>query len=191
VYKLAQAVAQGAREVSGAQVDLKRVPETLPQDVLEKMNAIQAQKEYESIPIAQPNELGNYDCILFGTPGRFGNMAAQMKTFLDATGGLWMAGALVGKVGGVFCSTANQHGGQESVILTFMTYLFHQGMVVVGLPYTFQGQQKVDEVTGCSPYGASTIAGGRGERTPTKTELDGAHFQGKHAATIAAKLCKA
>jgi NAD(P)H dehydrogenase (quinone) len=187
LYQMAKAVAEGARE-AGATVDIKRVPETLPKEVLEKMHAAEAQKAFADVPVAEPAELANYDAIIFGTPTRFGNMAAQMKTFLDATGGLWMSGALVGKVGGVFVGSATQHGGQESTILSFHTVLLHHGFVVVGLPYAFQGQMGLDEIKGGSPYGASTIAGGQGERLPSKIDLDGAHFQGKHIATIAGKL---
>eukprot|EP00993_Chasmostoma_nieuportense_P003773 NODE_4476_length_781_cov_86.738532_g4317_i0.p1 GENE.NODE_4476_length_781_cov_86.738532_g4317_i0~~NODE_4476_length_781_cov_86.738532_g4317_i0.p1 ORF type:complete len:227 (+),score=63.42 NODE_4476_length_781_cov_86.738532_g4317_i0:56-682(+) len=189
IYTMAQAVADGARD-AGACVTIKRVPETLPTEVLEKMHAVEAQKQFEHIPIATPNELADYDCIIFGTPTRFGNMCGQMKSFLDATGGLWMSGALVGKVGSVFTSSGTQHGGQESTILTFITYLFHQGMVAVGLPYSFQGQMAIDEVNGCSPYGASTIVGGKGDRMPSGLELDGARFQGKNAASIAVKLSR-
>lgn len=187
VYRMAQAVAEGARD-AGAEVTLKRVPETLPAEVLGKMGALEAQKAFASVPVADPSELASYDAVLFGTPTRFGNMAAQMKQFLDATGGLWAKGALVGKVGSVFASTATQHGGQESTILTFHTVLMHHGMVVVGLPYAFQGQMRIDELTGGSPYGASTIAGGQGERMPSENELAAARYQGKHVATIAKKL---
>ncbi len=190
VYKMAQAVAEGAKEVAGAQVELRRVPETLPADVLQKMGAVEAQKAFADIPICKVDELASADAIIFGTPTRFGNMCGQMRQFLDATGQLWSQGALVGKVGSVFASTATQHGGQESTLLSFHITLLHQGLVVVGLPYAFQGQMRNDEITGCSPYGATTIAGTQGERTPSENELAGARFQGKHVAEIAAKLAK-
>ncbi len=188
IHRMAEAVAEGARSVAGAEVELRRVPETLPAEVLEKMGAVAPQKTFAHIPVCTVDELGKADAIIFGTPTRFGNMCGQMRQFLDATGGLWLSGALVGKVGSVFASSATQHGGQESTILSFHTTLLHQGMVVVGLPYAFQGQMNNDEITGCSPYGASTIAGTKGERHPTGNELEGARFQGKHVASIAAKL---
>jgi len=190
VYRMAEAVAEGARSVKGAEVELRRVPETLPREVLEKMGALEAQKTNAHVPICTVDELGAADAIIFGTPTRFGNMCGQMRQFLDATGQLWMKGALVGKVGSVFASSATQHGGQESTILSFHITLLHHGMVVVGLPYAFQGQMRVDEITGGSPYGASTIAGTRGERTPTENEIEAARFQGKHVATIASKLAR-
>jgi NAD(P)H dehydrogenase (quinone) len=189
IGRMAEAVAEGAREVKGADVELRRVPETLTPEVLEKMGAVEAQKALASIPVCTVDELAAADAIIFGTPTRFGNMCGQMRQFLDATGGLWMKGALVGKVGSVFTSSATQHGGQESTILSFHITLLHQGMVLVGLPYAFAGQMRIDEITGGSPYGASTIAGTKGERTPSENELDAARFQGKHVATIAAKLC--
>ena len=188
VYKMAEAIADGAGEVGGAEVELRRVPETLPEDVLEKMGAVEPQKAFAHIPVCTVEELTNADAVIFGTPTRFGNMCGQMRQFLDATGQLWAKGALVGKVGSVFTSTATQHGGQESTLLTFHVTLLHHGFVVVGLPYAFQGQMNNDEITGGSPYGASTIAGTQGERTPTENELAGARFQGKHVASIAAKL---
>ena len=188
IYNMAEAVAQGAREAGGVDVELRRVPETLPQEVLEKMGAVEAQKAFAHVPVATVDELASADAIIFGTPTRFGNMTGQMRQFLDATGQLWAKGALVGKVGSVFTSTATQHGGQESTLLSFHTNLLHHGMVVVGLPYAFQGQMRTDELTGGSPYGASTIAGGRGERMPSENELAGARFQGKHVAAIAKKL---
>lgn len=190
VHRLAEAVAEGAREVSGAAVEMRRVPETLPEEVLKKMGAIEPQKAFAHIPVCQVDELASADAIFFGTPTRFGNMCGQMRQFLDATGQLWAKGALVGKVGSVFTSSNTQHGGQESTILSFHITLLHQGMVVVGLPYSFQGQMRVDEITGGSPYGASTIAGGQGERMPSENELAGARFQGKHVAAIALKLAK-
>ena len=190
VFKMAEAIAEGAKAVAGTEVEMRRVPETLPQEVLAKMGALEAQKQFSHIPVCSVDELPDADAIIFGTPTRFGNMCGQMRQFLDATGQLWAKGALVGKVGGVFTSTATQHGGQESTILTFHVTLLHQGFIVVGLPYTFQGQTRVDEITGGSPYGASTIAGGDGSRMPSENELEGARFQGKHVATIAAKLSK-
>jgi NAD(P)H dehydrogenase (quinone) len=188
VYQMAQAIVEGARQVPGVEIEMRRVPETLPLDVLQAMGAVEAQKTFAHIPVAEVNELAAADAIVFGTPTRFGNMCGQMRQFLDATGQLWQQGALVGKVGSVFASTGTQHGGQESTILSFHTTLLHQGMVVVGLPYAFQGQMRNDEITGCSPYGASTIAGTQGERMPSENELAGARFQGKHVATIASKL---
>jgi NAD(P)H dehydrogenase (quinone) len=188
VYKMAEAVAQGAREVAGAEVEVRRVPETLPPEVLVKMGAVEAQKQFSHIPVCTVTELPKADAIIFGTPTRFGNMCGQMRQFLDATGQLWAKGALVGKVGSVFTSSATQHGGQESTILTFHVTLLHQGFVVVGLPYAFQGQMRMDEITGGSPYGASTIAGGDGSRMPSENELEAARFQGKHVARIASKL---
>jgi NAD(P)H dehydrogenase (quinone) len=190
VHRMAEAVAEGAKEIKGAQVEMRRVPETLPQDVLAKMGALEAQKSFSQIPLCTVEELASADAIVFGTPTRFGNMCGQMRQFLDATGQLWARGALVGKVGSVFTSSATQHGGQESTILSFHITLLHHGFVIVGLPYSFQGQMRVDEITGGSPYGASTIAGGQGERMPSDNELAAARFQGKHVATIAAKLAK-
>jgi NAD(P)H dehydrogenase (quinone) len=190
IHRMAEAVAEGVREVPGADVVVRRVPETLPEDVLRKMGALEAQKGLAHVPVCSVDELPAADAILFGTPTRFGNMCGQMRQFLDATGELWAKGALVGKVGSVFTSSATQHGGQESTILGFHTNLLHQGMVIVGLPYAFQGQMRIDEMTGCSPYGASTITGGKGERLPSANELAGARFQGRHVATIAAKLAR-
>jgi NAD(P)H dehydrogenase (quinone) len=190
VYKMAEAMAEGVRAVPGAEAILRRVPETLPADVLQKMGAVESQKAFAHIPVCTVDELPAADAIIFGTPTRFGNMCGQMRQFLDATGQLWAKGALVGKVGSVFASSATQHGGQESTILSFHITLLHQGMIVVGLPYAFAGQSRNDEITGGSPYGASTIAGTKGERTPSANELDAARFQGKHVAAIAAKLVK-
>jgi len=183
IEKMASAVAEGARE-AGAEAVVKRVPELVPEDVARKSGF----KLDQAAPIATVDELTDYDAIILGTPTRFGNMAAQMKNFLDQTGGLWAAGKLIGKVGGVFTSTATQHGGQESTILATQIVLLHQGMVVAGLPYSFQGQMGVKEITGGSPYGASTIAGGDGSRQPGDDELAGARYQGRHIAQIAAKL---
>lgn len=188
IYKMAEAVAEGVREVQGCEAVIKRVPETLPEAVLEKMGALDAQKGMAHLPVVTVEDLAAADAIIFGTPTRFGNMCGQMRQFLDATGGLWTNGSLVGKVGSVFTSSATQHGGQESTILSFHITLLHQGMVVVGLPYTFTGQMGISEITGCSPYGASTIAGGQGERMPSANELAGARFQGAHVARIALKL---
>jgi len=190
VFKMAEAIAEGAKAVAGTEVEIRRVPETLPQEVLTKMGAVEAQKQFSHIPVCTVDELPDADAIIFGTPTRFGNMCGQMRQFLDATGQLWAKGSLVGKVGSVFTSTATQHGGQESTILTFHVTLLHQGFVVVGLPYAFQGQMRMDEITGGSPYGASTIAGGDGSRMPSENELEAARFQGRHVATIAARLSK-
>ena len=188
IFKMAEEIAEGAKNVAGAKVEIRRVPETLPQEVLEKMGAVEAQKAFSHVPVCTVDELAEADAIIFGTPTRFGNMCGQMRQFLDSTGSLWAAGSLVGKVGSVFTSSATQHGGQESTILTFHVTLLHHGFVVVGLPYAFQGQMRIDEITGGSPYGASTIAGGDGSRMPSENELAAAHFQGKHVASIAARL---
>jgi len=190
VHKMAEAVAEGAKSVPNAEVVVRRVPETLSQEILSKMGAIEAQKAMEKVPVCTVDELATADAIIFGTPTRFGNMCGQMRQFLDATGGLWATGALVGKVGSVFASSATQHGGQESTILSFIITLLHHGLVIVGLPYSFQGQMRNDEITGGSPYGASTIAGTKGERSPTTNELEAARFQGQHVATIASKLAR-
>lgn len=183
IEKMAESVAAGVRE-GGADVVVKRVPELVPEDVARKSHF----KLDQPAPIATVDELPDYDAIIIGVPTRFGNMPAQMKNFLDQTGGLWAGGKLIGKVGSVFTSTATQHGGQESTILSTHTVLLHQGMVIVGLPYSFQGQMGVAEITGGSPYGASTIAAGDGSRQPSANELAGAHFQGRHVAQIAARL---
>ncbi|ANK81152.1 MAG: NAD(P)H:quinone oxidoreductase, type IV [Rhizobiales bacterium NRL2] len=184
VETMAKAVAEGAQSVAGAKVDLKRVPETVPDDIVQEKGF----KRDQDVEIASPEELENYDAIIFGTPTRFGMMCGQMRNFLDQTGALWATGKLVGKVGGVFTSSATQHGGQESTILSFHTTLLHQGMVVAGLPYAFQGQMGLDEIKGGSPYGASTIAGGDGSRQPSEVELEGARFQGRHITEIASRL---
>ncbi len=188
IYQMAQAVVKGAHEVQGAVVDLKQVPETLPDEVLGKMGALEARKAFAQIPVCTINELATYDAIIFGAPTRFGNMCGQMRQFLDATGQLWSKDALVGKVGSVFTSSGTQHGGQESTILSFHITLLHLGMIIVGLPYSFELQKDIHEITGCSPYGASTIAGPDGSRLPSTHELTGARFQGKHVASIAARL---
>ncbi|MCC2548265.1 NAD(P)H:quinone oxidoreductase [Hymenobacter sp. BT175] len=188
IYRLAEAIAEGARQVEGNQVDLRRVPETLPPALLDQIGATEAQKAFAHIPVARPEELENYDAILFGTPTRYGNVCGQMQAFMDSTGALWARGALVGKAGGVFVSTATQHGGQETTIRSFHTELLHHGFVIVGLPYAWQGQTGHEEVTGGTPYGASTVAGGQGERQPSANELEGAAFQGRHTAEIGRKL---
>jgi NAD(P)H dehydrogenase (quinone) len=181
---MAGAIAAGAKSVTGTQVDVKRVPELVPEDVARKSGL----KLDQAAPIATVDELANYDAVIFGAPTRFGMMAAQMRNFLDQTGSLWVKGALIGKVGSVFTASATQHGGQESTILSFHTTLLHHGMVVVGVPYSCKAQMRMDEITGGSPYGASTIAGGDGSRQPSATELSIARFQGEHVAKIAAKL---
>ena len=186
VETMANAVAEGAREVAGVEVTVKRVPELVPPEVAAKSGF----KIDQAAPIATPDELADYDAIIIGTPTRFGNMAAQMKNFLDQTGGLWMSGALVGKVGSVFASTATQHGGQESTILSTHTVLLHQGMEIVGLPYSFAGLTNMDEITGGTPYGATTLAKSDGSRQPSSNELDGARFQGRHVAEITAALVR-
>ena len=183
VEKMAMAVAEGVRE-AGSEAIVKRVAETVPIEVAKKSGY----KLDQEAPFAKVDELPQYDAIIFGTPTRYGNMAGQMKTFLDQTGALWAKGALVGKVGSVFTSTATQHGGQESTVLTFHTVLLHLGLVVVGLPYSFKAQMGVGEVMGNSPYGASTIADNDGSRQPSRVELDGARFQGRYVAQVAAKL---
>lgn len=188
IYQMAEAVAQGVKEVPGAEVSLRRVPETLPDELLKKIGAFDVQKTFAHVPVCAVEELAAADAIIFGAPTRFGNMCGQMRQFLDGTGGLWAKGALVGKVGSVFTSSGTQHGGQESTILSFHTTLLHQGMIIVGLPYTFTEQTQTDIVAGCSPYGASTIAGNTGGRLPNEQELAGARFQGKHVAAITAKL---
>lgn len=184
IEAMAEAMAEGAASVPGTEVFVKRVPELVPDDVA----AASGIKLDQNAPVAKPDELADYDAIIFGTPTRFGNMAAQMRNFLDQTGGLWFAKALVGKVGSVFVSTASQHGGQETTITSFHTTLLHHGMVIVGLPYTFEGNSEMGEISGGTPYGASTLAGNDGSRMPSANELAGARFQGAHVATIAGKL---
>lgn|SRR5512145_3251470 len=190
IYRMAEAVKEGAGSVNGVTVRMCRVPETLSEETLEKMGAQDAKKAQANVSICKLEDLISADAIIFGTPTRFGNMCGQMRQFLDSTGSLWSKGALVGKVGSVFTSSATQHGGQESTILSFHNTLLHHGMIIVGLPYTFEGQMRIDEVTGSSPYGASTIAGGDGKRMPSENELDAARFQGKHVAGIASKLVR-
>lgn len=184
VEQMAQAVAEGARQVDGVDVTLKRVPELVPADVAER----EGYKIDQAASVAVPGELADYDAIVFGTSSRFGNMAAQMRSFLDRTGGLWETHALVGKVGSVFVGTGTQHGGQETTITSFHTTLFHHGMIVVGLPYSFQGQLAMDHITGGSPYGATTLSAPDGSRMPSANELEGARFQGRHVATITRAL---
>jgi NAD(P)H dehydrogenase (quinone) len=181
---LAKAVREGAAELEGTQVELKRVPELIPEEQARQYGV----KLDQEAPVADPNELGDYDAVIFGTPTRFGNMCAQMRNFLDQTGGLWVKGALVGKVGSVFTSTASQHGGQETTITSFHSTLLHHGMIVVGTPYAIPNLSQMDEISGGSPYGASSITGSDGKRMPSENELTIARFQGKHVATIARKL---
>jgi NAD(P)H dehydrogenase (quinone) len=188
IHAMAEAVAEGAAEISSMDVAIRRVPETLSDEILGKMGALNTQKKLSDILICTLDDLASADAIIFGTPTRFGNMCGQMRQFLDSTGGLWAADALVGKVGSVFTSSATQHGGQETTILSFYITLLHHGMIIAGLPYSFKGQRRIDEITGCSPYGASTIAGPQGERMPSENELDAARYQGRHVASIAAKL---
>ena len=184
VERMAQEVAEGARSVQGIEVTVKRVPETMPPETAAAIHA----KADQAAPIAKPEELADYDAIIFGTPTRFGNMCGQMRNFLDQTGSLWQQGKLVGKVGSVFVSTATQHGGQETTITSFHTTLFHHGMVVIGVPYACTQLTNMDEITGGTPYGASTLSKGDGSRMPSANELTVAKFQGQHVATIAKKL---
>ena len=190
IHRMAEAVVEGIETVDGAEALLRRVPETLSEDVLEAMGAKDSTAAQAAIETAEVDELADMDGIIIGTPTRFGNMCAQMRQFLDATGQLWLHGKLVGKPGGVFTSSNTQHGGQESIILSVHTTLLHHGMVIVGLPYTFREQMRMDQITGCSPYGASTIAGQSGERTPSENELEGARFQGRHLTEIARRLAR-
>src|SRR4029078_5081912 len=183
IEQMAYAAAEGAKS-AGAEVDVKRVPELVPEDVAKKSGFKLDQKA----PVATVDDLPNYDAIIFGSGTRFGNITAQLRNFMDQTGSLWMKGALMGKVGSVIPSQATQHGGQESTILTFIPTLLHQGMVIVGLPYSFQGQMGLDEMQGGSPYGAFTIPGADGSRQPSAIELEAARYQGRHVAEIAAKL---
>jgi len=183
IETMAGAVAEGARQ-AGAEVDIKRVPELVPDDVARQSGY----KLDQPAPIAQVEDLPNYDAIIIGTGTRYGRPTAQMSNFLDQTGGLWASGALNGKVGGAFTSTASQHGGQETTLMSLITNMLHLGLVIVGMNYGYSGQLKLDEVTGGTPYGASTIAGGDGSRQPTENELDGARYQGRQIAEIAAKL---
>jgi NAD(P)H dehydrogenase (quinone) len=188
VYRLAEALAAGAREVPDTEVALLQVPELVPEEVLEKSGAAAARRAFAHVPLATVEGLAQADAIVFGTPTRFGNMAAQMRNFLDQTGALWMKGALIGKVGSVFVSTASQHGGQETTITSFHSTLLHHGMIVVGVPYAESRLLEMGEITGGTPYGASTITRGDGSRQPSENELAIARFQGRHVATIAAQL---
>ena len=190
VYKMAEAEAEGARSVEGVDVKVLQVPELVPDSALERVGALAARAAFAHVPVAEPAMLAEADAVIFGTPTRFGNMCAQMRNFLDQTGGLWMKGALAGKVGSVFCSTGTQHGGQETTITSFHTTLLHHGMVIVGVPYTEQRLVNMAEITGGSPYGASTLAGADGSRHPSENELGIARFQGAHVAAIAKKLLK-
>ena len=192
IYKMAEAVAAGAREVEGAEVGIYQVPETLPHEVIVKMGAVETKKLFAHIPVLTrdmyKDVLADADALIFGTPTRYGMMTAEMRTVLDGLGGLWSQDAFVGKVGSVFTSSATQHGGQESTILSFHVSLLHLGMIIVGLPYSEKRQKRMDEITGGSPYGASTIAGGDGSRQPSENELAMARFQGRHVAQVAKKL---
>lgn len=192
IYRMAEAVAAGAREVEGADVGIYQVPETLPDEVLEKMGAIEAKKLFANIPVLtremHEDVLAGVDALIFGTPTRYGMMTAQMRTVFDGLGGLWSRDAFVGKVGSVFTSSGTQHGGQESTILTFHVTLLHLGMIIVGLPYAEKRQTRMDEITGGSPYGASTIAGHGGSRQPSENELAMARYQGRHVTQIAKKI---
>jgi NAD(P)H dehydrogenase (quinone) len=188
IYRMAEAVAEGVSEVADAEVQLYQVPELVPDDILEKSGAKQARARFAHVPLIKPDQLAHADAIVFGSGTRFGNMTAQMRNFLDQTGGLWVKGSLVGKVGSVFTSTASQHGGQETTITSFHSTLLHHGMIVVGVPYTEQRLVNMDEISGGTPYGASTITKGDGSRMPSENELAIARFQGKHVASIAAQL---
>jgi NAD(P)H dehydrogenase (quinone) len=188
IYRLAEAVAEGAREVPGTEVELLQVPELVPEDVLERSGAKKAREAFAHIPVAKPDDLTDADAVIFGIPARFGNMCSQMRNFLDQTGGLWARGALVGKVGSAFASTNCQHGGQEATLISSLITLLHHGMVIVGLPYTEMRQCTMDEITGGSPYGVTTVVGQENSRMPSENELVMARFQGRHVATIAKKL---
>jgi NAD(P)H dehydrogenase (quinone) len=186
---MAKAAVEGAK-AAGATVDLRRIAETLPVEVLEKMHAVDAQKAFADVPLASAAELTDYDAILVASPTRFGSVPAQVQTFFDTTGQLWFGGKLVGKIGSAMVSSATQHGGQETTFGGIHNFFLHHGMAIVGLPYAFQGQMGLDEIKGGSPYGATTITGGQGERLPSAVELEAARFQGKHVATLAAKLAQ-
>ncbi|MBV8780783.1 MAG: NAD(P)H:quinone oxidoreductase [Phycisphaerae bacterium] len=185
VWKLAEAIAEGAREVPDTQVQVLQVAETLSQEILGKMSAVEAKKAFAHIPVADPKQLADADAIVLGTPTRYGSAAAQLRAFLDATGSLWAKGGLIGKVGSAFTSTASQHGGQETTLLTLSTFFFHQGMVIVGVPYSCPELVNMDELSGGTPYGASTVAGPQGERSPSENELSIARAQGRHVARCA------
>ncbi|MBA4106758.1 MAG: NAD(P)H:quinone oxidoreductase [Pirellula sp.] len=188
IHQMAEAVVEGAKSVAGAEVSLFQVAELIPDAALEKSGAKKTRDGFASVPLATPAQLADADAIIFGTPTRFGNMAAQMRNFLDQTGGLWAKGALIGKVGSVFTSTGTQHGGQETTITSFHTTLLHHGMIIVGVPYSCQELTNMNEITGGSPYGAGTLAGGDGSRQPSANELAIARFQGRHVAEITARL---
>jgi len=188
VYRMAEAVAEGARSVKGAEVKLYQVQELVPDAALESSGAKAARKAFAHIPMAEANQLAEADALIFGTPTRFGNMCAQMRNFLDQTGGLWMKGALIGKIGSVFASTGTQHGGQETTITSFYNTLIHLGMIVAGVPYSEKGLLNMSEITGGTPYGATTLAGPDGSRKPSENELNIARFQGQHVAMLAAKM---
>lgn len=188
IYTMAEAVAAGVRSVPGCEVELLQVPELVPDAVLEQYGAKATRAAFAHIPLATVDQLAQADAIIFGTPTRFGNMAAQMRNFLDQTGKLWMQGGLVGKVGSVFASTASQHGGQETTITSFHSTLLHHGMIIVGVPYTEQRLVNMEEITGGTPYGATTLAGADGSRQPSENELAIARFQGAHVAGIAKRL---
>ena len=188
VYELAEAVAAGAREEPTAEVSIYQVPELVPDEALEKSGAKAAREAFADVPVAKPVQLAQSHAVIFGTPTRFGNMCAQMRNFLDQTTALWMDGALIGKVGSVFVSTASQHGGQETTIQSFHTTLMHHGMIIVGVPYSDKRLMTMDEISGGTPYGASTISGADGSRRPSENELAIARFQGKHVAQVAQKL---
>lgn len=188
VYRLAEAIGEGARSVPDVEVKLYQVPELVPDEALDRSGAKQAREAFAHIPIAKPDVMAEADALIFGTPTRFGNMAAQMRNFLDQTGRMWMEGKLIGKVGSVFASTASQHGGQETTITSFHTTLLHHGMIIVGVPYSEPGLIAMDEITGGTPYGATTIAAADGSRRPSENELTIARFQGQHVATVARKL---
>jgi NAD(P)H dehydrogenase (quinone) len=183
IFKMANAVAEGVKE-TGTEAFLYRVPELLSDEIIEKMGAASFQNEFKKLPVITPYEMINGDAFIFGTPTRFGNMCAQMRAFFDASGAIWKQGGLVGKVGSVFTSSGTQHGGQESTILSMHITLLHHGMIIAGLPYTFEEQSSISEINGCSPYGASTIAGPDGARWPSNIELSGARFQGRYVANI-------
>jgi NAD(P)H:quinone oxidoreductase type IV len=188
IYTMAEAVAEGVQQVSGAELTMYQVPELVPEEALVRTGAKAARESFAHIPVAKPSVMADADAIIFGTPTRFGGMTAQMRNFLDQTGQMWAKGALIGKVGSVFTSTATQHGGQETTITGFHTTLIHHGMILVGVPYSCKGLNNMDEITGGGPYGAGTLAGNDGTRQPTQNELDVARFQGKHVAEITAKL---
>lgn len=188
VWKIAEAIAEGARQVPGAEVTVYQVAETLPAEIMAKMGATEAKKAFSHVPIADPHKLAEADVILFGTGTRYGSVTSQLQAFFDSTGGLWQKGALVGKVGGVFTSTASQHGGQETTLIGMQTFLFHQGLVVVGVPYAARELLNMDEITGGTPYGSTTITKADGSRMPSANELAIATFQGKHTTQIGAKV---